>query len=108
MNILIASKTIEQDPMDELLVHSSRTIDSSLHSQIKDKYRTFTHFNYREAYRNRKQSRKKKEEGRQTEHTLAEALATFMLGTLDSKEESKKKKQVPVAEELAGVKSERR
>lgn len=84
MNSLFPSKTIEHNPMDELLSETSRTIDSSLHNQIKNKYRTFTNFNYREAYKDRRQSRKKKyEEGKQNEHTLAEALATFMLGTLN-------------------------
>ena len=45
------SETLEPNIMDDLLAETAKTLDPSLHSQIKDKYKTFTTFNYRQTYR---------------------------------------------------------
>ena len=56
------NKTLEPQFYDEILAETSKTIDPSLHTQIKDKYQTFTTFNYRQTYRESRQKGKRKME----------------------------------------------
>ena len=113
MSITLSNKTIQLDQQpyyEEILAETAKTIDPSLHCQIKDKYKTFTNFNFRDSYREKRQNRKKKvEELKANDKNIAETLASFMLGSFMEPEEDKdKKKKKMTVEELPGVKSERR
>ena len=104
-------KTVEPIKLlDDIMQDTSRTIEPSLRTQINTKYKTFTNFNYRETYRDRRFNRKRKaEESKQLDKNIANTLASFMLNTLGEPEEKvekkERKKKSNVAEELAGVKS---
>lgn len=61
MNISIFQPaSIEGSELDKVMAKTARTLSPDLEEQIKNKYRTFTNFNYRQTYRDHRQSRKKK------------------------------------------------
>jgi len=53
-------KTDQVYGFEEIMARTSRTITPSLEEQLKDKYKTFTRFNYRDALKEAKLARKKK------------------------------------------------
>jgi hypothetical protein len=61
MNIsLFQPESIEDSYLEKFTGKTARTLSPELENQIKNKYRTFTNFNYRQTYREHRQSRKKK------------------------------------------------
>ena len=61
MNIsLFQPESLEGSYLEKVMGKTARTLSPDLEEQIKNKYRTFTNFNYRQTYREHRQSRKKK------------------------------------------------
>lgn len=74
---------------DEALSETGRTITFGLEKQIKDKYSTFTNFNYRRVLQEARVARKKKKEIFK-EPEVNNALQKFFLATIaESSEEQK-------------------
>lgn len=55
-------KSFVEPSVMEALLQNSKTLDARLENQLRDKYRTFTRFNYREAYLDAQRKSKKKAE----------------------------------------------
>lgn len=70
-NFIGMFKTFEEpSPLEELL-QASKTLDAKLEQQLKDKYRTFSSFNYREAYLDKQRQKRKAEQAKTVEPDIA-------------------------------------
>lgn len=82
-NFIAMFKSFEEvSPVEELL-QASKTLDVKLEQQLKNKYRTFSSFNYREAYFDARQRQKRKaEQTKAMEPDIAMALQLFLKNSL--------------------------
>lgn len=72
----------EQSPAEELL-ERSKTLDVQLNQQLKEKYRAFSRFNFREAYvEARQRTRRKAEQAKPAEIDIGLALQLFIKNSL--------------------------
>ena len=81
MSAVTFSLNEQLSAVEDVLAQTARTISPALELQLKDKYKTFSRFNYRDAIREAKMARKKKGEPTKLQGTeIGAALSNFILG----------------------------
>jgi exonuclease VII large subunit len=86
-------KAFEEPSVMDKLLDGSKTLDAKLEQQLREKYRTFSRFNYREAYQDARQRQKRKAEQTKTiEPDIALALQLFLKNSLLSEAQAPEKR----------------